>query len=52
MSSGDNLSCGDIVVVGRVVRDDSAGAEEVIVLVEEDAGPGELSRTSLTMTET
>merc|ERR1719312_1268478 len=47
MSSGDNLPSGHVIVVGGVIWDDSAGAEEVIVLVEEDTGPGELSRTSL-----
>ena len=44
MSSCDDLPGGRIVVVAEVVRDDGAGADKVIVLVEEDTGPGELSR--------
>ena len=52
MSSSDNLPSGHIIVVGGVIWYDSAGAEEVIVLVEENTGPGELTRTGLAMTET
>ena len=43
VSSSENLPCGSVVVVGRVVGDDGAGAHKVIVLVEKDASPGELS---------
>ncbi len=35
------------VVVAEVLRDDGAGADEVVVLVEQKAGPGELARTRL-----
>ena len=43
VSSSEHLPGGGVVVVVGVVSDDGAGANEVIVLVEEDAGPGELS---------
>ena len=48
---GEDLPGGGVVVVGGVVRDDGAGAHEVIVLVEEDAGPRELSWRGLAMGE-
>merc|ERR1719412_2356266 len=51
VSGGENLPGGGVVVVAEVVRDDGAGADEVVVLVEEDAGPGELSRRGLTVLE-
>ena len=43
VSSSENLPCGSVVVVGGVIGDDGAGAHKVIVLVEKDASPGELS---------
>ena len=48
---GEDLPGGGVVVIGGVVRDDGAGAHKVIVLVEEDAGPRELSWRGLTMGE-
>merc|ERR1719412_2994880 len=51
VSGGEDLPGGGVVVVAEVVRDDGAGPDEVVVLVEEDAGPGELSRGGLTVLE-
>ena len=48
MGGSDDLPGGGVVVVAGVIGDDGAAAHEVIVLVEEDAGPGELSRRGLT----
>jgi len=52
VSSSENLPGGDIVVVGGVVGDDGAGADKVVVLVEEDTGPWELSWRRLSVLET
>ena len=51
MGGGDDLPGGGVVVVAEVICDDGAAADKVIVLVEEDAGPGELPRGSLAMGE-
>merc|ERR1719411_1809472 len=51
VSGGDDLPGGGVVVVVEVVRDEGAGADEVVVLVEEDAGPGKLSRRGLAVLE-
>eukprot|EP00091_Calanus_sinicus_P004394 TRINITY_DN14679_c0_g1_i7.p1 TRINITY_DN14679_c0_g1~~TRINITY_DN14679_c0_g1_i7.p1 ORF type:complete len:171 (-),score=48.14 TRINITY_DN14679_c0_g1_i7:498-1010(-) len=52
MSSGDHLPGSSVVVVAEVIRDDGTAANEVIVLVEQKTGPGELSRTCLSMSKT
>jgi len=44
VSSSDHLPGWSPVVIVGVIRDDGAAADEVIVLVEEEAGPGKLSR--------
>ena len=44
MSSSDDFPSWSGVVVAEVVGDDGAGADKVVVLVEEETGPGELSR--------
>ena len=51
VGGSDDLPGGGVVVVAEVIGDDSAGAHKVIVLVEEDAGPGELPRGGLAMRE-
>ena len=51
MSSCQDLPGGGVVVVAEVIRDDGAGADKVVVLVEEDAGPGELPGGGLAMGE-
>jgi len=51
VGGSDDLPGGGVVVVAKVISDDSAGTHKVIVLVEEDAGPGELPRGSLAMRE-
>ena len=51
MGGSEHLPSGGIVVVAKVISDDSAGADKVIVLVKEDAGPGELPRGGLAMRE-
>ena len=52
VSSSDNLPCASSVVVAAVVGNDSTAADEVVVLVENKAGPGELARAGLSMLET
>eukprot|EP00091_Calanus_sinicus_P023393 TRINITY_DN7871_c0_g1_i1.p2 TRINITY_DN7871_c0_g1~~TRINITY_DN7871_c0_g1_i1.p2 ORF type:complete len:101 (-),score=35.83 TRINITY_DN7871_c0_g1_i1:145-447(-) len=52
MSSGDHLPGSSVVVVAEVIGDDGTAANEVIVLVEQKTGPGELSRTCLSMSKT
>ena len=42
MGGSDDLPGGGVVAVAEVVRDDGAAADEVIVLVEQQTGPGEL----------
>ena len=49
MSSSDHLSGSSVVVIAEVVGDDSTGSNEVIVLVEQEAGPWELPRTGLSV---
>ena len=51
MSSCQDLPGGGVVVVAEVVGDDGAGADKVVVLVEEDAGPGELPGGGLAVGE-
>ena len=51
VGGGDDLPGGGVVVVAEVVRDDGAGADKVVVLVEEDAGPGELPGGGLAVGE-
>jgi len=51
MSSGDNLPGASPIVVATVVRDDCTTSDEVIVVVENKAGPGELSRRRFTVFE-
>ena len=48
MGGSEHLPGGD-VVVAEVIRDDSAAADEVIVLVEQKTCPGELPRGAVTM---
>merc|ERR1712210_223178 len=51
VSSGDNLPGASSVVVAAVVGNDSTAADEVVVLVENEAGPGELAGARLAMLE-
>ena len=51
MGSCQDLPGGGVVVVAEVIRDDGAGADKVVVLVEEDAGPGEFPGGGLAMRE-
>merc|ERR1712079_548729 len=51
MSSCDNLPCPSSIVVAAVVGNDSTAADEVVVLVENKAGPGELSGARLAVLE-
>ena len=39
------------VVVIEVLRDDGTAADKVVVCVEDEAGPGELSRTGLSVAQ-
>ena len=52
MSSRDHLPGSSVVVVAEVIRDDGTAANEVIVLVQQKTCPGELTRTSLSMSKT
>merc|ERR1711974_256561 len=52
VSSSDNLPCASSVVVAAVVGNDSTAVDEVVVLVENEAGPGELARAGLAVLET
>ncbi len=47
MRRRDDLPCPPGVAVAEVLGDEGAGADEVVVLVEEEAGPGELSWAGL-----
>ena len=51
VGSSDNLPCASSIVVAAVVGNDSTAADEVVVLVENEAGPGELTGTRLAMLE-
>ena len=51
VSSSDNLPCAASVVVAAVVGNDSTAADEVVVLVENEAGPGELAGARLAVLE-
>jgi len=51
MSSSEDLPCGSPVVIVGVVRDDHTGSNKVIVLVEEETSPGELTHSCLSMGE-
>jgi len=52
MGSSEDFPSGLVVVVCRVISDDGTGSNKVIVLVQEDASPWELSWGRLTMGET
>merc|ERR1711971_1347476 len=52
VGSSDNLPCASSIVVAAVVGNDSTAADEVVVLVENKASPGELTRTGLSVLET
>ena len=43
VSSCENFSCWEVVVVAEVISDNSTGSNKVIVLVEQDTGPWEFS---------
>ena len=49
MSSSENFSGGLVVVVCGVISNDGTGSNKVIILVQKDASPWELSRGSLTI---
>ena len=51
VGSGDNFPCTSSIVVAAVVGNDSTAADEVVVLVENEAGPGELAGARLAMLE-
>merc|ERR1719297_644366 len=51
VGSCEDLPGGGVVVVAEIVRDDGAGADKVVVLVEEDTGPGELPGGGLAVRE-
>ena len=51
VSSSDNLPGASSIVVGAVVGNDSTAADEVVVLVENEAGPGELAGARLAVLE-
>lgn len=51
MGGCDNLPGRDVVVVGGVIGDDGAGSDEVVVLVEQDAGPRKLAGADLAVAE-
>merc|ERR1719400_2942646 len=51
VGSGDNLPCASSIVVAAVVGNDSTAADEVVVLVENEAGPGELTGARLAVLE-
>jgi len=51
VGSSDNLPCASPIVVAAVVGNDSTASDEVVVLVEDKAGPGELVRASLAVLE-
>ena len=51
VSSSDNLPCASSIVVAAVIGNDSTAADEVVVLVENKAGPGELARAGLSVLE-
>jgi len=52
VSSSENFSCGLVVVVCGVISNDGTGSNKVIILVQKDASPWELSRGSLTIAKT
>ena len=52
VGGSDDLPCASSVVVAAVVRDDRTASDEVVVLVEDKTGPGELSRARLSVLET
>ena len=47
----DDLSCTSSVVVAAVVRDNRTASDEVVVSVENETGPGKLSRARLSVLE-
>merc|ERR1712130_435215 len=51
VGSGDNLPCASSIVVAAVIGNYSTAADEVVVLVENEAGPGELTWARLAMLE-
>ena len=52
VGSSDDLPCTSSVVVAAVIRNDRTASNEVVVLVEDKAGPGKLSRARLSVLET
>jgi len=52
VGSSDHLPGAPVVVIAEVVGDDGAAPDEVIILVEQETSPWELSRTSLSMSKT
>ena len=52
VGSSDDLPCASSVVVAAVVRDDRTASNEVVVLVEDKTGPGELFRARLSVLKT
>ena len=51
VSSCDDLPGSPIVIVARVIGDDGAASDEVVVLIEKEAGPRKFSRAGLTVTQ-
>ena len=52
VGGSQHLGCPPGVVVVEVLGDDGAGSNKVVVRVEDEAGPGELSRGGLSMRDT
>ena len=51
MRRSNDLSCTSSVVVAAVVRDNRTASDEVVVSVENETGPGKLSRARLSVLE-
>ena len=51
MRRSNDLSCTSSVVVTAVVRDNRTASDEVVVSVENETGPGKLSRARLSVLE-
>ncbi len=49
MGGGDDLPGGGVVIVAEVLCDDGAAADKVVVLVEQETGPGELTGCAVPM---
>merc|ERR1712172_114118 len=52
VGGSDNLPCASSIVVAAVVGNDSTASNKVVVLVENETSPGELTRTGLSVLET